>query len=66
MARDGRGVLLAGVEEEEAMSHKDRMKAAVVAVEELFSDTSVSPAKTRDSLENLVVLIEGYLEALPR
>ncbi|WP_293935586.1 hypothetical protein [Iodobacter sp.] len=37
---------------------------AMQAVETVFSDTSVSPEKTKENLEDLQSHIEGFLDAL--
>ena len=47
------------------MEHAALLKKAEDAIEELFSDMSVGPEKTRESLEELAATIEGKLDSLP-
>jgi flagellar basal body-associated protein FliL len=43
------------------MTFEDRKKAAKAAINELFSDTTVSPETTRDALEDLLEEIKDLL-----
>ena len=46
------------------MEHLELMHNAKAAIENVFSDTGVSPDTTRESLEELSLQIEEYLENL--
>ena len=46
------------------VGHKEKVEAAKVAIDKVFSDTSVSKEKTRDSLEEIVDHIEDKLLTL--
>lgn len=46
-------------------NHADRLKKAKDALEEVFSDTSVSQVRTRESLEHLAGDIEVMLDSIP-
>lgn len=46
------------------MTHEQLVQKATEAIEELFSDTSVSPETTKDDLEALVEDIEIKISAI--
>lgn len=46
------------------MNHLELVEKAKAAIDAVMSDTSVSPQKTRDSLEELAAEIEIKIEAL--
>ena len=46
------------------MSHRDKVKAALDAIDEVFSDTSVSQQETLDSLSELAEDIEMRIGAI--
>lgn len=46
------------------MNNKELLKAAKEAVQELFSDTSVSQTQCRENLEEIKADIDGYLDTL--
>lgn len=47
------------------MTHEQLVTAAKTAIDRVFADTSVSPAETRASLEELCAEIEIKLDTLP-
>jgi len=46
------------------MDHMELVSKAELAIGMVFGDTSVSPETTKDSLENLLVIIEEKLACL--